>query len=261
MHGSEPQTNPLLNLAKQFFTPKQWSAFLSGYNLGGILANQANSGQLRFGDLLLAAGSIYLSAYTGGLIPTDVIYAIAKAVIPAAIDFLSNLGKSQNPLQQVGYAIPVDTCNMNYTSVQCNPNYIAIPFENCFDGNISKCSDMDPTRNIGYCNDLKFDCIQNGNYTPPYPGRDGSSYYPISTCNTESKSKSSNQSGSITSVGFQSNDCIPDMASTDILLLAPCDVNDRRCVLNPANIAIACNFNDTNCRTATNKRRHKSTMQ
>ena len=81
--GNEPQANPLLNLAKQFFTPKQWSAFLGGYNLGGILASQANSGQLRFGDLLLVAGSIYLSAHTAGLIPADVIYGIAKAVIRA----------------------------------------------------------------------------------------------------------------------------------------------------------------------------------
>ncbi|MGI8831676.1 MAG: hypothetical protein ACR2IS_03455, partial [Nitrososphaeraceae archaeon] len=176
LQGNEPQANPLLNLAKPFFTQQQWNAFLAGYKLGGILASQANSGQLRFGDLLLAAGSIYLSAYTGGLIPADVIYGIAKAVIPAAINFLSNLGKRQNPLQQVGYAIPVNPCDMNSTLVQCNPNYIAIPFGNCFEGNISKCADMDPTRNIGYCNDLEFDCIRNGNYTPPYPGRDGSSY-------------------------------------------------------------------------------------
>ena len=178
--AGQKEANPLISIAKSFLAPSDWNMYVGAFNLGGTLGAQAQAGQLNFGDLLLAIGSVYLSVNVGGIVAPDVIYGIAKAVIPVAINLLSGLGKSEIPIQEVGYAIPTDPCESDTSIPQCDPNLIPIPFEDCIVGNESMCSDLDPIRAIGFCDDSNFNCIATDSYVPPLPGSDG--YYYYSSC-------------------------------------------------------------------------------
>jgi hypothetical protein len=176
--GSPDST--LVQLAKSALGSK-FNLYAGAFNLGIKLGSLTQSRQLQGSDVLFAIASIYLSTQTGGIlgavVGADMIFDVLKGVTSFVSNFVSKQGAKPS-IQGIAYGIPPSVCDSNGNLSQCNSNLIPIPMADCDLGNQSKCIDLDPMRNIGYCDDSQFNCIIQGNYTPPLPGPDGYYYYP-----------------------------------------------------------------------------------
>jgi hypothetical protein len=164
-----------------FLTQYTKGAVSGTANLGIKLISLAESGKLRFPDVLMGIAAIYLSSHTG--LSPDVLYEGGKyllAQLPSPVRPTTQVSSTINPQKQPH---PITTTDFSPpASVQDNKNkrdLVVVPIKDCYDdtGKNSYCVKIDPKHNVGLCNDDDIDCVGD-DYILPSKDATGKWYYP-----------------------------------------------------------------------------------